>query len=602
MVTLGQFAAGWTPVGALQTGDGYEVAFGNGSGEYVVWNTDANGNFTSAATGILSSTTQAQELGGVEANFGENFAGVPAATSTTIGTNGQLAELGIPGVNGNLFELNPAGGGPLLELNGSVVTDGQFSAGWTPVGAEQTATGYEVAFKNAANQFVVWNVGANGDYTSAATGFLSGTSYALEQLELTFGEDLNGDTHVGPATTPIGTNGALTQVANQFQLTPLGGGTGPLLALNGSPVTVGEFPAGWTPVGAVQTPTGYEVAFSVPGQNAYTVWNTDSNGNFTSAATGVLSGTSVTLEGVEANFGDGTFAGAGSPATPTTIATNGTTTLAQLEVGGISQIGDLYELNPAAGGTGPLLEYQGAAATAGEFGPGLGTEQTATGYEVAWSLVGSDMYVVWNTDSGGEYTSPATGQVTGPNFTLEDLNPIFHENLNGAPSLSAFLQTTTTGSKGAVDLSAQTQNATIDMGNNSARSGNGLNGSHPNFSGTPFAITLGSNADIVEYALSPTSGIETVAGFNSSIDELNIALRGAPNGALQFHNITVNSAPAVSIYSSADPSHGLVLLNTRVELRGHPAGSHDVRRGIGRAGTCADRPPSPMFPGDAEAR
>ncbi len=80
----------------------------------------------------------------------------------------------------------------------------------------------------------------------------------------------------------------------------------------------------------------------------------------------------------------------------------------------------------------------------------------------------------------------------------------------------------------------------------------------------PFAITLGSNADIVEYALSPASGIETVAGFNASIDELNIALRGAPNGALQFHNITVNSAPAVSIYSSADPSHGLVLLNTRV--------------------------------------
>ncbi len=76
--------------------------------------------------------------------------------------------------------MNPAGGGPLLELNGSVVTDGQFSAGWTPVGAEQTATGYEVAFKNAANQFVVWNIGANGNYTSAATGFLSGTSYALE--------------------------------------------------------------------------------------------------------------------------------------------------------------------------------------------------------------------------------------------------------------------------------------------------------------------------------------------------------------------------------------------------------------------------------------
>ena len=122
----------------------------------------------------------------MEANFGETFpgAGTPE-TPTPIGTNGQLAELGTPGVNGNLFELNPAGGGtgPLLEFNGSVVTSGQFgAAGWTPVGAVRTGDGYEVAFsapnpsQPGQDQYVVWNTDSNGNQTGDATGILSGKS------------------------------------------------------------------------------------------------------------------------------------------------------------------------------------------------------------------------------------------------------------------------------------------------------------------------------------------------------------------------------------------------------------------------------------------
>jgi hypothetical protein len=61
--------------------------------------------------------------------------------------------------------------------------------------------------------------------------------------------------------------------------------------------------------------------------------------------------------------------------------------------------------------------------------------------------------------------------------------------------------------------------------------------------------------------LSPAGGIETVANFNYNIDELNIAMRGTSNSALTFFDTTVNSAPAVAISNSADPSHGVVLLN-----------------------------------------
>ena len=37
---------------------------------------------------------------------------------------------------------------------------------------------------------------------------------------------------------------------------------------------------GWTPIGAVQTASGYDVAWQLVGTNEYTIWSTDSNGNY----------------------------------------------------------------------------------------------------------------------------------------------------------------------------------------------------------------------------------------------------------------------------------------------------------------------------------
>ena len=46
-------------------------------------------------------------------------------------------------------------------------------------------------------------------------------------------------------------------------------------------------------------------------------------------------------------------------------------------------------------------------------GAGFGVEQTATGYEIAWKLTGTNEYAVWNTDSNGNYISDALGVVSG---------------------------------------------------------------------------------------------------------------------------------------------------------------------------------------------
>jgi hypothetical protein len=581
VVTQGQFgAANWAPVGALQTGNGWEVAFGNGANQYVVWNVDSNGAFTGNATPVLPGNSL--ELQGVEAAFNDGtFTGGASlpATATQIATNGTtaLAELEVSGSKtGDAYELNPAGEaeGPLLELNGIVVTKGQFgAAGWTPVGAVQTAAGYEVAFGNGANQYVVWNTDSAGNYVSNATAVLAGNSLELRGVEAAFGDGTFAGGASAPATAKTIASNTTTTLAelevsgqsqngDAYELNPLGGSGGPLLELHGSAVTNGQFgAAGWTPVGALQTGNGYEVAFwnnDANGQNQYVVWNTDSNGDYTSNATGVLAGNSLELQGVEAAFGDGTFAGASGPAAASQIGTptpNGQ--LAELEVGGISQHGDAYEL----GGTGgPLLELGGNVVTAGSLGGGawtpVGAQRTSTGYEVVWNnLFVPDEYTVWNTDAGGNYTSSALGLVSGQNFMLEDLNPVWGENVSGALSLSTYLATTAN----QANTDSQQGNTTINIGNNTAFANDkgGLGGSSLTFSGTTVDLTLGSHADIIEYTLTPASGIEEITGFGAN-DELNINLRGlTPPTALQIVN---NGASSVSIFSSADPAHGIVLL------------------------------------------
>jgi hypothetical protein len=94
------------------------------------------------------------------------------------------------------------------------------------------------------------------------------------------------------------------------------------------------------------------------------------------------------------------------------------------------QIGSNYFLNPVAGGTGPELQYAGAAVVAGQLSPWspVGAEQTAGGYEVAWKS--GTQYTVWNTDNSGHYISNI-GVVSGNSATLESLETSFHQDLNG---------------------------------------------------------------------------------------------------------------------------------------------------------------------------
>ena len=76
--------------------------------------------------------------------------------------------------------------------------------------------------------------------------------------------------------------------------------------------------------------------------------------------------------------------------------------------------GTNYFLQP---NDGPAVElsYDGAPVTAGEFAQygawtPIAAAQTASGYEVAWSIPGADQYQIWLTDSSGnELSIPFVG-------------------------------------------------------------------------------------------------------------------------------------------------------------------------------------------------
>ena len=115
-----------------------------------------------------------------------------------------------------------------------------------PIGAEQTASGYEVAWKvTGADQYQVWNTDNSGNFVSSAFDVVSGTSAALQSFETSFQQDLNGDGSIGPPPPPptviegFGSTSLVEGGSNYF-LDP-NGGSAVELSYGGAPVVAGQF-------------------------------------------------------------------------------------------------------------------------------------------------------------------------------------------------------------------------------------------------------------------------------------------------------------------------------------------------------------------------
>ena len=417
-VKPGEFG-GWTPIGAIETAGGYDIAWKvAGSDQYGIWSTDGNGNYVSNLTPTVPGASYALES--YETTFHQdlNGDGMIGPTSLVIQTDGSTSLTEVA----NEFFLYNAGVGPSLKSGGVTVTAGEFGS-WIPIGAIQTASGYDIAWKiTGTDQYGIWNTDNSGDYISNLTPAISGSSATLENLETIFHQDLNGDGTIGIPTVVIQVDGStsLSEGASEFFL--YNGGVGPSLKYGGVAVTAGEF-GGWTPIGAIQTASGYDIAWKVAGADQYGIWSTDNNGNYVSSPTPAVSGNSFVLESYETIFhqdinGDGTI-GLISVA----VQTDGSTSL--------TEVANEYFLYNA--GVGPSLKYGGVAVSAGEFSSWspIGAIQTASGYDIAWKMAGTDQYGIWTTDINGNYISNLTPAVSGSSTTLENFEAIFHQDLNG---------------------------------------------------------------------------------------------------------------------------------------------------------------------------
>ncbi|MFB6451689.1 matrixin family metalloprotease [Bradyrhizobium tunisiense] len=320
--------------------------------------------------------------------------------------------------------------GPTLKRSGSAVTVGTTSS-WSPVGAEQVSSGYDVAWKDSSTgMFSFWSTDGNGNFVTHLAADASGGSTTVKSLETTFHQDLNGDGVIGAGSSSITIEAAgstsLDLAGSNYYLDSISTGVGPTLKRSGSAVTVGTT-SSWSPVGAEQVSSGYDVAWKDSSTGMFSFWSTDGNGNFVTLLTEDASGGSTTVKSLETTFhqdlnGDGVI-GAGSSSI--TIEAAGSTSL--------DLAGSNYYLDSISTGVGPTLKRSGAAITAGttsSWSP-VGAEQVSSGYNVVWKDSSTGMFSFWSTDSNGNFVAHLAADADGSSLTAKSLETTFHQDLNG---------------------------------------------------------------------------------------------------------------------------------------------------------------------------
>ena len=560
-----------------------------------------------------------QSTGGVDslqvrANDGTTWSaweGFTVTGPTTIQTDtNSLGTTSLVQVGSNYFLKSPGTGtGAELQAAGAGVIAGQYGA-WIPIGAVLTSTGYDVAWKDTAtDQFVVWSTDSTGLHTSNIVDVVSSTNPALESIETTFHQDLNGDGVIGvPAastliqtdTNSLGTI-SLVQVGNNYFLESPGTGTGPELQAAGAAVVAGQYGA-WIPIGAVLTSTGYDVAWKDTATDQFVVWSTDNTGLHTSNIVDVVSATDPALESIETTFeqdlnGDGTI---GVPASKTAgfeaVSVPASTHLALSQAIGPS--------GAATIGAGATLELAAADSGSVTFGGPTGTlivdHSSSFSAQVLnltgnGNLSGSDQIDLKDIAFGTGTTVGYAGTVSGGILTISDAqNHTAQISLAGDYTDSTFsLSSDGQGGTVVIDppgkqdaaggtLSFSEPNPT-DSHTVSVSPQNGGAGYIGNFSVDAATTADGQdsvgwhfNFDVTAVAATVTQSYDvTVAnnpanGANSTVTQsVSVTIAGPGNDSFVFHpgvgsEVVVNAASTDSIeldgFSAVTNSHQLAVL------------------------------------------
>jgi hypothetical protein len=186
----------WAPIAAEASSSGYQVVWKlAGADQFIVWNTDANGNYSSDASSVMAAGRLPLQL--LEQQFQQdlNSDGHLGPITAALETYGQTYLT--KAADGYALFGSSTGTGPSLKFGAADIADSQFGA-WTPIAAEASSSGYQVVWKLAgADQFIVWNTDANGNYSSDASSVMAAGRLDLQLIEPKFQQDLNNDGHIG---------------------------------------------------------------------------------------------------------------------------------------------------------------------------------------------------------------------------------------------------------------------------------------------------------------------------------------------------------------------------------------------------------------------
>jgi hypothetical protein len=306
---------------------------------------------------------------------------------------------------------------------------------------------------------------------------------------------------------------SLAQIGGNYFLFAAGGTTGPELKLNGAGVIAGTL-GGWTPIGAVQTAGGYEIAWELPGSNLFTVWSTDSNGNYVSDIIGAVPGASTAFEQAETTFGqdlngDGVVG---------LYAAAGTTPQLSQALSGASGVATI-----AANATLGLAAADSASVTFAASTGTLKLDQPSTfsgeifNFTGDGTLSGSDHIDLKGIDYNTLQDSYANGVLT----VTDGSGDTAKLNFNGSYVLANFAFASD-GNGGTIVYdppvsSSSSQNSTgLGLGTTSAKIGNGATLEMPagasasvTFTGSKGTLTLDSPAS----ASQPLNLAQSVSGF-----------------------------------------------------------------------------------------
>jgi hypothetical protein len=311
-----------------------------------------------------------------------------------------------------------------LKMAGATVTMGQVG-GWMAIGAEATAGGYDVVWKNPnADQYMVWRVDSTGNYISGG-GSMPGSALGATYLEYLFRQDLNQDGQ-SPQVTVIEAVGetSLVRVGNGYFVIPESGGLGVQLHGDGTIITAQPGQTGaWLPVAAeYDLPFTYLVWQQV-GTNRFDYSFLRDGGDVGPWEIGLRSyapGSSEVMdleESVQQDLNGNGIVGSAM----VTIESSGDGSLYR------STITNTYYLGRTDG---PELKINGVAVTPNDLWKPIAVGTYSAPYLVALKA-GADQYRIGYADSSGNFSAFSFGTVSGSSFELKIYESNFRQDLNG---------------------------------------------------------------------------------------------------------------------------------------------------------------------------